>query len=119
KEFANLVRCTSDDELNKVARDFQRYLDIQSRDLSSETLLKFFSDLNHQISILIKGTTPEKIAALVATRALLKSEVEGYMGNKVVQLGNYVRECSVNPDIRVMKMAVRCMKTLGSMEGTL
>ena len=119
KEFFNLVRCSTEEETLKASRDFQRYLDSQSRDLSSETVQKFFTDVNYQISVLIKGNTAEKIAALVATRALLKSEVEGYIGNKIVQLGVYVRDCSLHPDIRVMKMAVHCLKTLASMEGTL
>ena len=120
REFISLVRnCTTDEEIRKAYKEFHRYLERKSRDLGSERCLKFFSDVNYQISAYIKGNTTEKVAALVATRALLKSEVEGYAGNKIIQLGQHVRESSVHPDVRVMKMAVRCLKTLASMEGTL
>ena len=116
--FTNIIRANTDEELKKAEREFQKFLESQSRDLSSETLQKLFSDINHSIIQNTKGNNSEKIAALVATRALLKSELEG-SGNKIPQLGVHVRDCSVNPDLRVMKMAVRCLKTLASIEGTL
>ena len=44
---------------------------------------------------------------------------KGNLGNKVINLGNYMRECLIYPDQRVMQMAVSCLSTLSSREGTL
>ena len=118
REFVALVKsCATEEETQKAYKDFRHYLERKSRDLGSERCLKFFSDVSYLITAHIKGNTTEKIAALVATRALLKSEQDP--GNKITQLGQHVHECSVHSDARVMKMAVRCLKTLASIEGTL
>ena len=120
KVFTALVRNHSSvDDLNASADDFKLFVEIQSRDLTNEKAAKFFSDVNLQITIHVKGGVQEKIAAMIAVRKLLSFETEGYIGNKITQMGVHIRECIECPDVRVIKLAVKCLQKLASMEGTL